>query len=564
MTLKRRAAAGIAIAASSALALSACGGDGGDGEDGGSEDAVVTWAIASSWGDSWNLWTTEGNNSYLRQAITPMMAKGGEFNPDGEWEYNDAVFGAEPELLSEEPFQVAYTLNADANWGDGNPITVDDFIFAWHAASGLEEHCDEQCAPASTTGWEQIESIEETDGQIVVTYQEGYLDPEWSINYEPLRLPAHIAEENGFEDWASDPAVMGEAVVWFSQNPPTWSAGPYIATDFEAGEYITYEPNPEYAGSAEPALTELTLEVVEGTDTLVTELRNGSIDGAWPTAYDGEALAQLDQEQDLFYEVFAGSIWDHFDFNTNNEFLSDVELRRAIFTAIDVPDMIERVYPEAGLQQKTNHIFSENSPYYVDAISETGQGSGDVDAARTILEDAGYAWDGDALTTPDGEAVSIDLRMGAGNQPREQMAELAQSYLSEIGVEVVLDPIPDGDLADVLFGAEYDMILFGWSGNPAFTVGPCQFWCSDSDSNFGGLEVEGLDDVLEGVRGTSSLDEAAEAANEAVEIVTENAYVLPISDQPQSNIFNDRVGGLEMNGNSQSGPLWNVEDWTVE
>jgi ABC-type transport system substrate-binding protein len=562
MTLKKRAAAGIAFAASSALALSACGGGGDDASNG--EDAEVTWAIASSWGESWNLWSSEGNNSYLRQALSPALASGGDFGPDGVWYYNDAVFADFPELLSEEPFTVAHTLNPDANWGDGNPITVDDFIYAWHHSSGREDHCNEVCAPPSTSGWEQIESIEEVDGKIVTTYTEGYLNPEWSINYEPIRLPAHKAVEEGFEDWATDPEVMGESSAWFASNVPTWSAGAYIATDAKNGEYIVYEPNPDFAGSAEPGLTKLTLEVVEGTDSLVTELRNGSIDGAWPTAYDAAALEQLDAESDLYYEVFEGSIWDHFDMNTRNEFLSDVELRRAIFTAIDIQDIIDRVYPNTGLTQKVNHIFKQSSPYFQDIIGPTGQGSGDVEAARAILEDAGYEWDGDDLVTAEGDKVEFELRMGAGNKPREQMAELTQSYLSELGITVNLNPIPDGKLGDVIYGAEYDLVIFGWSGNPAFTVAPNQYWGSESTDNFGDLQVEGLDDVIAGVRGTSDLDEAAVAANAAVEIVVDNAYVLPVSEQPQTTIWGDRVDGVVINGNSQAGPLWNVETWKLK
>lgn len=561
MKLRKNAVAGIALAAGSALTLAACGG--GDGDGGGAEgSAEVNWAIASGFGDNWNQWTTDGNNSYLRQALSPMMASGGDFNPDGEWEYNDAVFASEPELISEEPFTIGYTLNPDANWGDGNPITVDDFIYAWHHSSGLEEHCDERCAPPGTTGWEEIESIEEVDGQIVVTHQEGYSSPEWSINYEPIRLPAHIAEENGFEDWATDPEVMGDSSVWFGENMPTWSAGPYIPVDGSPNEFVTYEPNPDYAGSAEPGLDKLTLEVIEGTDSLVTELRNGSINGAWPTAFEIEELSKLDDEPDLNYDIYSGSIWDHFDLNTQNQFLSDVELRKAVFTAINIADILERVYPGVDVEQKTNMIHGPNSPYFEDFISETGQGSGDVDAARTILEDAGYTFDGDDnLLTPDGDPVTLEMRAGAGNAPRELMAELLQSHLSEIGIEVTLNPIPDGDLGDVLFGGEYDIVLFGWSGNPAFTIAPEQFYGSTSSSNFGKLQVEGLDEEIAQVRATVDLDEAAAAANEVVEIVVDNAYVLPISDQPQSIIYDNTIDGIEANGSSQSGPLWNVEEW---
>jgi ABC-type transport system substrate-binding protein len=361
-------------------------------EDWSSADGEATWAVASGW-SNWNLWHTDGNVSYLRQALNPLYANGGTFLPDESWEYNDAVLAGEPELINEDPMQVAYTLNPDANWGDGNPITGDDFVYQWYQRSGDEEHCDDRCAPPSTVGFDSIVSIEEDEeGRVVVTYEEGQINPEWSINYEPLGSPQHIAVENGF-DWQNDPEQMGASAEWFGENPPTWSAGPYIPVDASMGEYVIYEPNPDYAGSAEPQLERLTVQVVEGTEAIITELRNGAIDGAWPASYDAEALTPLDAEDNLHYEVYEGSIWDHFDLNMSNEFLSEHALREAILVATDVDDIIDRVWTGTGVTQRMNHIFKEASPYYVDYISDTGQGSGDVARARQILEDAGYTWE---------------------------------------------------------------------------------------------------------------------------------------------------------------------------
>ena len=84
---------------------------------------------------------------------------------------------------------------------------------------------------------------------------------------------------------------------------------------------------------------------------------------------------------------------------------------------------------------------------------------------------------------------------------------------------------------------------------------------TDAETDLGA--AAGLDEVLAGVTATNDLDAAAAAANEAVSIVVDNAYVLPIVDSPIATLYNEQVEGLVPNGNTQSGALWNVGEWTV-
>ncbi|MCH7232960.1 ABC transporter substrate-binding protein [Glycomyces sp. L485] len=561
MTLKRRALAGIATATAGALALSACGGGGDD--DSASQGGDVTWAIASSF-NNWYLDTSAGNSSYLRQILSPMLPTLGDFHPeDGSWVVNDAVVAEDPVLLSEAPMQVQIKLNPDANWGDGNPIRIEDFIYTWHQRAATEEFCDEKCDTVSAEGWAQIESIEEPEeGTVVITYEEGYADPEW-LYTEYLRMPSHIAEENGFTDWATDPAQMGESVEWFASNAPTWSAGAYLPADAELGEFIRYEPNPDYAGSADPSLDSLTLEVIEDTESIITEARQGTIDGAWPNTFTMDQLTKLDDTQDVSYETYPGSIWIHLDINAENQFLSDQALRQAVFTAIDVNELIERNFQGIdGVSRKLNPFFTEGSPYYEEVPALLEQGTGDLDAARTLLEDADYTVEGDTLMSPDGEAVTFNFRFGGSDEIRKTIAELVQAQLGELGITVELNPIADNALGDVIGGKEFDMVIFGWSGNPAFVVAPNQFFGAESPYMFGPTDNAELQAAIEGVR-NFDIDASAASANEAAKIAGELAVQLPILDEPQSIIVADYLENVGPNGNSQAGPLWNVQEWAA-
>ncbi|WP_030144614.1 ABC transporter substrate-binding protein [Glycomyces sp. NRRL B-16210] len=564
MALTRRALGGLTIGGSSAFMLAACGGNDDNGGSGGAKE--LTWAISSAW-ESWNENTLAGNNSYGHQAMYPMRL-GVDGSTSGDWDenstftLNDAVF-ADAQVISEAPLQVEYTLNENAQWSDGEPVRLEDFIFQWYGISGNEEHANqEQALPSSTTWGAAVESIELTEaGTIVYTFVEGYLDPEWI--YSPtLYLPSHVAEAEGFADWQTDPAVMGNAIEWFGQNLSDVVLGPWKPVDHKLGEFVIYEINENYQGSVKPTIEKLTLRVVEGTESIVTELRQGTIAGAWPSAFVQEEFDKAAEDPNLAQEVYEGGVWIHVDTNLNTPALQDVALRQAIFTAINVEDSIARIFPGTDVTRRLNHFFGVNSPHFVDYLTETGQGSGDIDAAKAILTDAGYtgAEEGETLTDPSGNPVKLTIRFGDGDAARTTISELAQAQFALFGLELELKAIPDGALGTVLSEGDFDLVVFGWSGSPSFVSGPGQYF--QTGVNYGNYSFEDIDAGIAKVTSTTDVDESAGFANEVEALAVPLALTLPFYDEPQGIIWNETlVEGPVANGNTQAGPLFNVDEW---
>lgn len=565
MALTRRALGGLTIGGTAAFTLAACGGNDGDGGSGTSE---LVWGVSSAW-ESWNENTESGNNSYGHQAMYPMRygldgSASGDFDANGDYYLNDAVF-ADAQVISEAPFQVEYTLQENAQWSDGQPIRVEDFIFQWYSTSGNEAHADQTVAlPASISVGSKIASIESPEaGKIVVTFIEGHLDFEW-IYSATVYLPSHVAEAEGFAAWQTDPAVMGQAIDWFNKNLSDVCTGPYRPVDSRMGEFITYEINPNYQGSVTPTIERVTMRFVEGTASIITELRQGTIHGSWPSEFSQEELDKVADDPAIGQEVYNGSVWLHIDTNLNSVPLQDVALRQAIFTAINVPDAISRAFPDTEVSQRFNHFFDVDSPYFTDYITPSGQGTGDLAAAAAILTEAGYtgAAEGETLTR-DGAAVpNLVFRFGEGDTTRTIIGELVQSQLAGIGITVDLQAIPAGELGPVLSEGNFDLIIFGWSGNPAFAASvPQQF---GTDQNFGSYSFPEIDAEIAKIPATLDIEEAATAANAVVELAVANALTLPLFDEPQSIVWSQNiVEGVTVNGNTQGGPLFNMATWTL-
>lgn len=576
MRIRKRLAGLAAVGLSAALALAACGDDSsGDGDGAATpswddcgtdpdtcnsgdpaEGGEIVWAFEQEQ-ESWNDMTSTGNTFVLSQIVNGITPNTGKFAPSGAWEWNLDLLAAEPTLTSEEPQSWTYQIRPEAMWSDDTPVTADDFIFYWKHNSGKEEHCT-ACDPASSAGYEAIESIDGGDDgkTVTVTLQEGKKFAEWLYLFSgPGLYPAHIAAEQGDLD---TPEGMQAASDYFAETQPDWSAGPWKVAEADPRQQVILEPNEAWYGEG-PHLDKITYRIITDQEALLTAMANGEINGAGPQP-NPDMVQQIDAMDGVLSRVGAGYQWEHLDLNTTNEWLSDVALRQAIFTAVDIDNINQRTFasffPEVS--QKKNHIFVEGSDYYQDVITPTGQGIGDVDAALAILEDAGYEFDGTTLTK-DGETVGpLRFVHTEGNQLRATTAQLVQADLAKIGIEVTIETT--ADLGGTLVNGDFDIMIFAWVGSPEFQITGDQYWASDSGSNFGKYGNKEVDRLVKEALNQSDLAEVADLLNQAAAIVAEEAYVLPIADKPVYAFASDDYLNLRPNF-TQSGTVYNNHQW---
>ncbi len=437
--------------------------------------------------------------------------------------------------------------------------------------SGNEEDCT-ACNPADTTFFDQTASIEASDEagkDITITYEEGFIHPEW-FSRGFIMYPAHVAEAEA-GDWENDPDAMTASSEYFLNNAPTVFSGSYAVESWTADETQVLVPNENWYGETQPTLDTVVKEVIPDQPSWVPAMQNQEIHGGTPASFTPDILEQLTELPGTYTGVGSrGAVWEHVDMNMDS--LDDVALRQAIFMTIDTGDAHERIWgPLADLgfdlpPLRQNHIFPQASQFFEDKLSDTGYGTGDVEAARGILEDAGYTGfeSGGTLTDPDGEPVK-DIRFAflAGNENRNTFTQLTQAYLEEIGITLTPEAIPPDQLGTVLTEADYDMVIFGWSGSPLFATAPNQFYHSESGSNFGHVSNSELDEIVTSISSQPTQEEAATLANQAVEIVMDEAYSLPLWDTPNMAFVSDQYVNIRDNHATSMRAYYNIENWGV-
>jgi peptide/nickel transport system substrate-binding protein len=511
-------------------------------------------------------WSPEGGSVYTLQAMHGILPHTGMFRPDGTYEYNMDLLAAEPEIIGNDPLQTEWQIRPEAVWDDGSPITADDFIITWKMSTRPD---DGHCAGCRPRAFDQlIENIEGSgDGKTVtITYRDGVANPEWfgEFNVDSVIggvAPAHVATGMGLD--INDPEDLGEYFTYLDTNPPTFSGGPWQIQEFNLENQVVKVPNPNWYGAQRPTLDQLVIRFITEVDAWPQALQNNELDGASPAGFSEDVVLQLRDMDGLRLYVHNGPSFEHLDLNLDNEWLRDVELRRAIFTAIDSAEIARRnfgtVYPDYRL--RGNHVFSPDSDYYQDLLAGTGQGSGDVEAARQILATAGYeGYDGGAgALSKDGETLPA-FRLRSTNAPaRVNSVNLIQSFLAEIGIEAQIEPTDQ--LGDTLDEQQYDIIQFGWSGSPAFFTASESFFETGSGNNYGNYSNPEVDALLEENRQAADLDASAEVQTRVMEIVYREAYSLPLYDSPVYVFVTDDFVNVRDNSNTSLRALYQHHAW---
>jgi peptide/nickel transport system substrate-binding protein len=561
----------VAFAAVSVMALSACGTSGGSEEkgpesspgfaeceqkpndcntgpvkDGGSITIMAEKSI-----QDWNTISADGNTldtSMITNGVYPIPFYS---KPNGEIGWNQDLLVEEPKLLKTDPQTWQYKIKPEAVWSDGTPISVKDFQYHWRAANGVD--CPE-CDPASDTGYKSIEKIEGTDNDktVTVTLKAGELYSDWQSLF--VLFPSHIAAQQGD---LSTPAGLKKAFDYF-RGTPTWSGGPFLIEKYDTDVSVVMVRNPKWYGKKAP-LEKITFRIITDQAQHIPALRNQEVQMLTSQPND-DLVKQVSGLPGVNYNISAGQTWEHFDLNTTNKYLADKELRRAIFTATNRQEIIDKT---VGVFFKkaaplNNHNLMPGNEGYKDYITPTGQGAGKVDDAKKILTDAGYKIEGGKLIGKDGAPVPpFRFKYTTGNTLRQQSGELWQAQLKQIGIDISIEPITS--LGGTLNSGDFDMIIYAWVGSQ-FIGDNVALWRTGGGSNFGKYSNPEVDKLLDAAARELDKTKQRDLFNQAGELMAKDAYVLPIFQKPAFIAVYSQFLNVRNNPNNSSA-TYNVQEW---
>ena len=465
------------------------------------------------------------------------------------------------------------TLNSkDYKWSDGQPVTIDDYIFAYQAIGnkdytgarydddyknvvGMEEYHDGKAD--SVSGLEKVD-----DYTVKIHFKE--MSPSMQLaggSVCAYIMPKHIFKDIPEAEWEKSDYVRGTKFVGLGQ---------FKIESIVAGESVTLVPNEHYfRGVAK--VDKVVMEVVS-PDNIVSEMKAGNYDIATMPNSQYEAYKDLTNvtflgSQASAYE-YIGFHLGKYDKETGknvtdpNAKMADVNLRQAMAYALDIDAAGQNLYN--GLQHSSNSIII---PFFKDVYNKDQEGfSYNPEKAKQLLDEAGYKdVDGDGIReNKDGSKLQINFAARTRDEANESLVQQYLNWWKEIGLNVQLytgrtielNSFYDKVQAD---DPEIDVFAAGWS--TGYDPNPSGLFGETAQFNFERyVDAEGTA-IMNKISSTESFDSAknVEFYKEWQKYVHDKAFIFPTLVGEELTAVNKRVKYFDVNLGSKKSALYQVE-----
>lgn len=426
--------------------------------------------------------------------------------PDGSYS-GDA---AESWTIGEDN-SITFKLREGILFHDGSELTAADVLYTY------ETIMRDDFPSAKGAGYADVERIETPDEYTVIFH---LASPNPGI-FDNLTL--------GIVPEGADHDVLQTAPV---------GAGPYKVVDFSRDERVWLERFDDFYG--EPAgISDVRIRVIPDATTRALELQAAGIDfvsNAIP--YDRVRIFEENEE----YRVIAepGSQYQYIAFNLRNEYLSNLQVRRALAHAINRERLITDLL--RGYGEITETLFPAGHWAHNDSLPTYEH---DPEKARSLLDAAGYE-------DPDGDGpdTRFELLYKTSTDPEaRRQAEMIQQMLREVGIEVTIQSNEFGTFFEDIQQGRYDMFSLRRAGvnDPDFYT---YMFASENippvGQNRGFYENSRVDELLVQGRSTWDREERAEVYREIQQILAEELPYISLYHRFNVVILDKDLDGFVM------------------
>lgn len=540
MRLPRKTAAAVPFIAV-ALVATACGGGGGDSDDSQErlealaasdlnpherddiqDGGIFRWGI-NEYPAQFNMAHTDGNLGNVKRVVSAVMPSATRFDDEGGYAPNtDYVLDYE---LSEDGLSVEYTLNPDAAWSTGDPITWEDYEATVITRSGQR---DGDFELGSTVGWDLITEFEEgeDDYSFTLHFEQPYAEWPTLFSSQPLYPKEYMEDEELFADG------------YRSVIPVT--AGPFGDVEFDdVAETITVNKDEDWWGN-EAKLDAIIFDSM-GNDALGGVMNNGEIDGFY-LGTDTAAYELLRGNDDVRFTEAINHGHRFIQLNGSSPKLEDVNVRHAVALGLD-REAISRIslepinWPTGG---ETNRLLRSSQNGFQD--NSEGYGERDLERAAQLLDEAGWILEeGADVRTKDGEELELDWVASDDLQTAQDEASLAQDMLSEVGVRVNILSVPGTSyFPEYVVPGNYEMASYVLTGSSPYYGGTKGNYGGPVDGDWDGdnwgnnlsrNSTPEIDAKYDEANAETDLDRYAEIANEIDRMLWENVQTIPLFER---------------------------------
>jgi len=453
---------------------------------------------------------------------------------------NPRPYLAESWEVSPDGTTLTFHLRDDIYWHDGEITDARDVAFTYETVT------DPLTAFPNAAFWDHYvkgpAGVEVVDDFTVLIHLEPhaeFLDPFRSVAI----LPEHLLADVSRDELRIHP---------FGTQCPVGN-GPFVFAEHRPQDRWIFEANPAFPPSlgGRPFVDRYVYRSIPEETTLLTELLTENIDVYIRPAPD-QAQAIIDNpNMHLLNFTFRNYVF--VAWNSRQPQLADARVRRAITMGTNREEIVQAILQGYGRVANSSvpPFHWAFDPDVATAIHY------DPDAARALLDEAGWVdRDGDGVReSPEGTRLAISIKYNDGNQRRQDIAEIMQSQLAQIGIEAspqvvewvtLLSQINDPVLRD------FDGVVIGWVAE--FKLDDMDLFHSeriDQPYAWSGTKNPEIDRLLERLSRTIDREEAKSVWAEYQSVLAEEQPYTFFFFPDQLDGVNNRVRDLVMDARGE-------------
>lgn len=417
-----------------------------------------------------------------------------------------------------------FHLREGATWSNGDPVTANDFVFAW------ERVLSPETLPAPPYAYQlyYLKNAQEfNEGKITDFSQVGVKAvDEHTLEVELVTPTPYFLGLTSFYTFYPVHQSVKDDQAWAVDANKMITNGAFTLTTWAKGQSIEVTKSDSYWGKDEIKLNKVTMSLVNSGATELASYRNGELDraghpnGEIPT----DQIPIVQQELKDEVEIKGTASTYYYEFNVTAEPFDNVNIRRAFAMAIDRQAIVDKVtlggqlpaygYVPPGIKGVNDEFRNE--------VDDKAYFKEDYEEAKKLLEqgmqEKGYT-----------QLPEITLMYNTSEGHKKIALAVADMWKKNLGVDVKLENQEWAVFLENRQSLNYQVARAGWSADYNDPMTFLDMWVTGGGNNDSGYANADYDALINQAKSTDDAAERNEAFKKAEEnLIKDNQVLLPI------------------------------------
>lgn len=450
---------------------------------------------------------------------------------------NTAPGAAESWDYDEDTLTYTFHLRKDGVWTNGDPVTAKDFEFAWSQALNPDVASDyayflyfiknaEKYFNGEVT-WDEVGVKVVDDYTLEVTMEQPTPYALFLFSFGTLApINQRFYEAVGADLYSTE-------AQYFCTN------GPFALTEWSHNDKIVMQKNDAWHGAADVEVEEIDWKIITDANAALSSFLAGDLDMVGLGT--GELIKQAEAAGATIQSYTDGTSF-YIYFNNNDQYLSNVNLRRALFNAIDEQKEIDTVWQndnEPMTSFTAPGVSATDGTSFAGKVGELYAPSRDQEKAKeylaTALSELGC--------TVDELSAHLSIDCGDSATSIAEASFYQEQWRQVLGIEVTVNSMITKQGSQNRKTGNYVMSVTGWGPDYNDPNTFLDLWVTDGGNNQTGFSNERYDELIDLASKETDLEKRESYFIECEQIIADQLPIGPAFWRAPSYACSDKIKG---------------------